>query len=214
MPMRRRGLLVVLSGPAGSGKSTLADMLEVRSPDICRSVTATTRAPREGETDGADYHFLDRDTFKHGIATGRFVEYNEFNGNLYGTPRDGLEKLLEQDKVVVLVIDVNGAVQIRKAFPRSVHFFLLPPTAEELRRRLCGRGTEPPADIEKRLAIAEREVKRVENYDFLVINDISETAAEDILTILKVVRTHHIRGGELTAWRKGLYANWHGDADA
>lgn len=214
MPMRRRGLLVILSGPAGSGKSTLAEKLAESEPEIRRSVTTTTRQPRPGEVNGRDYYFIDRDMFKEGLAESRFVEYNEFNGHLYGTPRDELKRLLAQDKIVILVIDVNGSRQIRKTFPNAVHIFLLPPTPEHLRERLCGRGTECRSDIEERLEIAKAEIDYLETYDFLVINDDQDAAVNDIRSILSMLRVHHIRGGEHEAWEKGLFDGWHGGGDA
>lgn len=211
--MRTRGLLVVLSGPAGSGKSSLADALIERMPDACRAVTATTRQPRSGEIDGEDYFFLTRDEFESGLGSGRFVEHNEFNGNLYGTPKDGLETLLSQDKIIFLVIDVNGAKAIRESFAHAVLIFLLPPSPEELRARLCGRGTECAADVENRLAIAREEVQYLEAYDFLVINDAFDTAVEDLRSIVTALRHHHIRGGEREAWERGAYTGWHATDD-
>lgn len=208
--MHRRGLLVVLSGPAGSGKSTLADaVIDGSAGEVVRSVTATTRSPREGEVDGRDYVFLTRESFKQGLADGRFVEYTEFNGNLYGTLRENLTTLLAQDKVVMLVIDVEGSAQIRQTFPNAIHVFVLPPTREALRARLSGRGTECPDDIEERLSIAEKEVGRLESYDYLVVNDEVASAAADLLSIIRLARIHHIRGGECDAWKAGGYADWH-----
>ncbi|MBN2714089.1 MAG: guanylate kinase [Planctomycetes bacterium] len=207
--MRRRGLLIVLSGPAGSGKSTLADQLMAEDPDIVRTVTATTRKPRPGEVDGKDYFFITEDEFKKGIAKGDFVEHNEFNGNYYGTLRSELEKLLQQDKIVVLVIDVNGSMQIRKSYPNAVHIFLLPPTPKDLRQRLCGRGTECVSDIEKRLNIAKAEIDYLETYNFIVINDDQSDSVKDLQAILKILRPHYIRGGETEAWEQDSYQGWH-----
>ena len=207
--MRRRGLLIVLSGPAGSGKSTLAEDLVSRGEDICRAITATTRLPRGHETHGKDYLFLSREDFAEGLAEGRFVEHNEFNDCFYGTPRDILDGHLAEGKVVILVIDVNGSMEVRKAYPHSVHIFLLPPTPEDLRSRLRGRGTECVSDIERRLAIAESEIRCVERYNFLVINDDRAAAVADLLAIIEVLRPHHVRGGEADAWAKRAYSGWH-----
>lgn len=207
--MRKRGLLVVLSGPAGSGKSTLAENLMSDSDDICRAVTATTRPPRLNEKNGEDYFFLSREEFKERISKGQFLEYTEFNNNLYGTPRSELTASLDDGCVVLLVIDVEGSAQIRRTFPNSIHVFVLPPTAGSLRERLCGRNTECPEDIESRLAIAREEVSRLETYDYLVINDDARTAIDDLRTIIDVARLHYIRGGELEAWNAGQYGNWH-----
>lgn len=200
----------MISGPAGSGKSSLAEgLIEASDGEAVRAITATTRAPRPGEVDGKDYHFYARERFLADIAAKKFVEFNEFNGNYYGTPKAVLDELLEQDKVVVLVIDVNGATEIRKLFPHAVLIFILPPTLETLRKRLCDRGTECPADVEGRLAIAEREVRYITEYDHLIINDELDAAIMEIYAITNLARAHHIRGGELDAWHKGLYEGWH-----
>lgn len=208
--MKRRALLVVLSGPAGSGKSTLAEgLIRASGGEICRSLTATTRPPRPGEVEGQDYFFLTREEFKQGIAEGRFVEYTEFNGHLYGSPRSELERLMGEDKVVLLVIDVDGSGQVRTSYPHAIHIFLLPPTKEILRQRLVLRQTEDPSEIQRRLQIAEREISRLDSYDYLVINDDQERAIGDLLDIIRIARLHHVRGGEREAWEQGLYAHWH-----
>ncbi len=208
--MRMRGLLVVVSGPAGSGKSTLAEMLiQLSGGDVRRVITATSREPREGEVQGRDYFFLSREEFLEGIAAKRFVEFNEFNGNYYGTPKDVLEGVLKQDKVIVLVVDINGAREIKKHYPHAVLVFVLPPSKEKLRARLVARGTESDADVEGRLSIAEKEIRCIVEYDFLVINDQKEYALGDLMMILGIVRSHGIRGGELEAWLEGKYADWH-----
>ena len=207
--MRRRGLLLIVSGPAGSGKTTLAEKLIAAEPDIVRSVTATTRAPRDGEVDGTDYHFLSRVEFESRLAAGHFIEYTEFNHNLYGSLREEVERLLDADKVVVLVIEVEGAANVRALYPHSVHVFVLPPTPADLRDRLAGRGTESEESMRHRLSIAEGEVEELERYDYLVINDELDAAAEDLRTIARVARAHHVRGGEVDAWRGDRYAGWH-----
>jgi len=207
--MKRRGLLVVLSGPAGSGKSTLAQHAVDRHPDICRSITATTRAPRGSEEDGRDYYFLSRAEFERRLRNDQFLEHAEFNGNLYGTPRAELESRFAEDRVVLLVIDVQGARQIQTRMLQAVFIFVLPPSPAVLRQRLASRGTEEPEEMEKRLAIAVGEVACLPTYDYLVINDDETAATDDLLGMIAFVRDHRIRGGEGDAWRGGAYEGWH-----
>lgn len=204
--MRDRGLLVVISGPAGSGKTTLAEKAVAACPEACRAVTATTRRPRGSEAEGADYYFLSREEFERGAAAGRFAEYAEFNGNLYGTPVAELEKHFAEGRAVLLVIDVQGAAQLRRTMPHALHAFVLPPTPEELRRRLGGRGTESREEVEKRLRIAEREIGEIEKYDYLVVNDDVEQATSDLLDIIRLGLRRKVRGGERERWLAGGYA--------
>jgi len=204
--MKKRGLLVVLSGPAGSGKSTLAEyLIKSEAGKVCRSVTATTRQPRPGEKEGRDYYFLSKDEFKQGLSEGRFVEYTEFNGQFYGSLKSDLERLLNLGRIVLLVIDVEGSSQIRESFPNAIHIFVLPPTQEELRHRLCGRGTETEEDINRRLLIAEKEIERIKTYNYLVINDCGKKAVKELHEIIHVAHTYSIRGDECEAWLAGAY---------
>ncbi len=207
--MRNRGLLLVISGPAGSGKSSLTEAVLAAEPDVGRSISATTRSPRPGEVDGEDYYFLSREAFANGIERGDFVEYAEFNGNYYGTPREALNQRLANGQVVVLVIEVKGSAQIRRAYPFAVHIFVLPPSPAVLRERLCGRGTECPAEIERRLAIATGEIECLEAYDYILINDDFKAATADLRAMIRMIRLHHVRGGEREAWLKGGYERWH-----
>lgn len=208
MPIRE-GLLVVVSGPAGSGKSTLVERLIAENPaNARRAVTATTRCPRPGEVDGKDYYFLCREEFTRMIAEGEFLEYTEFNGNLYGTPRHSLDRELARGGAVLLVIEVDGAESVKFFFPDAVFIFIIPPTPAELRRRLEKRGTESKEDIENRLRIATGEMDRMSEYNFLIINEDIDTATRDLAAVIHVVNRTRILGGEIDDWREGRFAGW------
>ncbi len=202
-----RGMLVVLSGPAGSGKSTLAQALLAADPECRRAVTATTRRPRPGEEHGRDYLFLSRQEFSRGIAAGRFLEYTEFNGQLYGSPREEVERIIAEGAMALLVIEVKGAAQIRRLFPHSVHVFILPPNEEILRRRLRQRGTENEADLTRRLAIARAELAALPEYDYFVINGDLATALTDLRRIIETVKLHAVRGDEADRWLGNGYTS-------
>ena len=228
--LTRGGSLVVVSGPSGSGKTSLVEELIrhraalrdkatnvlgggtnlfiAKSGEVRRAVTATTRPPRPGEEDGRDYHFLTRAAFEAGIADGAFIEFTEFNGNLYGTPRRKLEENLARGGVVLLVIDVDGAESLRFFFPDAIFIFVLPPTPDILRERLRGRGTNTEADVEGRLAIARREVSRITEYDFLIVNADLRMAVLDLAAVIRVVRRSRVNRDAQGNWEQGLFADW------
>jgi guanylate kinase len=207
-------MLAVISGPAGSGKTTLVEELTRAHPEsVRRAVTATTRLPRPGEIDGRDYHFLSRGKFEQMLSEGDFLEYNVFNGNYYGTPRQALLDDLARGGIVILVIDVNGAGAVRRFFPDAPYIFVIPPTPGELRRRLERRGTETAEDVGKRVSIAEREIDSLPKYDFLVVNAIVADAVRDIEAILRAFGSLRITGGEAEKWRAGKYAKKDRQAD-
>jgi guanylate kinase len=162
--------LVVLSGPSGVGKSTVIRSLRAAYPQVWVSVSATTRFPRPGEIDGVHYHFLDRGEFLRRAQKGEFLEWAEFAGNLYGTPRDEATNRLAAGMSVLLEIDLQGARQIRQAHPEALLVFLKPPSWEELVRRLTVRGTEPPDVVERRLRVAREELAAESEFDLTVIN--------------------------------------------
>ena len=179
--MKTKPLFLVMSAPSGCGKSTLIDMLLQEYGDIVYSISCTTRAPRGEEEDGLDYHFLTRARFEELIAANAFIEYAKVHDNYYGTLKSPIEEVLAEGNSMILDIDVQGAAKVRDYVQKlpnndplkigSVDVFILPPSMEELRRRLEGRGTDAPAVIEKRLANAEGEIARADEYMFKVTND-------------------------------------------
>ena len=179
-----RGILLVISGSSGTGKGTVCNSLRKRRPDLEYSISATTRSPRAGETDGVEYFFLTRDEFKRKIEAGDFLEYADNYGNFYGTPRDKVLELLNLGKTILLEIDVQGARQVQKNYPDGVFIFLLPPSIEELRRRITGRNSETEESIQKRLSIVNDELESGKSYNYVVINDEVEKAVDEICAIL------------------------------
>lgn len=174
-----RGGLLVLSGPSGVGKTTVGRGL-LRDPRFGRAVTATTRRPREGEVDGRDYLFLDEETFRAGIAAGRFLEHATVHGNLYGTPREQVEAVRARGLTCLLIIDVQGAASLREAGVDALYVFLAPPSWEVLEARLRGRGSDDEAVVRRRLENARTEMERRDEYDAVVINDDLERAIAQI----------------------------------
>ena len=176
--------LFVISGPSGAGKGTICKALVERFPGIELSVSATTRAPREGEVDGVNYYFLDKETFEERIAVGGFLEYAEVYGNYYGTPKQKVLNKLEAGVDVLLEIDIQGAKKVREVYPEGIFIFILPPSKAELRRRLEGRGTDSPEVIEARLAETMNEIHQIHEYDYFVINDDLEVAINEAMSII------------------------------
>ena len=167
----KRGVLFVFSGPSGVGKGTLkAKLFEEFADRIAYSVSATTRGRRDGEVDGKDYFFISRHEFERRVKNNEFLEHAEFAGNCYGTPRAYVEKLLDSGMNVVLEIDVQGALQVMKSMPECVSVFILPPSFEELERRLRGRGTETEEKVRERLETAKRELPYAPQYDYQIVN--------------------------------------------
>ena len=175
----------VITGPSGVGKGTLIRGLMERLPELQLSVSATTRAPRAGERDGVDYHFLSDEEFDRRVANGEFVEHAGYSGHKYGTLRSELERRMAEAAGVVLEIEVQGARQIRAAMPEAVQVFIAPPSVEALRARLVGRGTDAPADVEARLATALEELEAEKEFEYVVVNDRLEQATEELAEIVR-----------------------------
>ena len=189
--MNEKGILIVVSGFSGSGKGTLMKELLTRYPDTyALSISATTRSPREGEVDGREYFFVSKDEFEKMIAKGELIEYAKYVENYYGTPRDYVEKKLDEGKDVILEIEIQGALNVKKMFPDTLLLFVTPPSAEELKKRLVGRGTETMDVIESRMDRACEEAEGMENYDYLIVNDDLD---ECVRQMHAVIQGEHLR---------------------
>ncbi|NDJ21277.1 guanylate kinase [Nostoc sp. B(2019)] len=174
------GRLIVLTGPSGVGKGTLMRSLLQRHPELYYSVSVTTRSPRPGEIDGKNYYFISRSKFEQLIAQGEFLEWAEFAGNYYGTPREAVLNQIRSGKLVVLEIELEGARQIRASFPGALSIFILPPSFDELEKRIRGRAQDSEEAIARRLRCAQEEIKAADEFDIQIVNDDFETALKDI----------------------------------
>ena len=185
MENKKRGLLIILSGPSGSGKdSVLKEILSERNENISLSVSCTTRPPRKGEVDGKDYYFIDKEEFLSSAKQGKMLEYACYCENYYGTPIEKVENQLQQGVSVILEIEVQGARDVMKKAPEAVSIFLLPPSMSELKARLIGRGLDSEEVIEKRLTEAKNEIKLSCKYDYVVVNEDLKKCAQDIIKII------------------------------
>ena len=183
-----KGGVFVVSGPSGSGKDTVLKGLFAENPDILFSISSITRAMRPGEREGEKYNFISREHFEEMIKNDLLLEHNVFVGNYYGTPRIPVEKAVSEGMDIIIEVDVNGAAQIRKKLPEAVTVFIMPPSFEELKRRLVGRGTEAEELIEKRLRSALDEIRRAEEYDYIIVNDDAAAASQSLMSVIKACR--------------------------
>ena len=195
MKLVERGVLIVISGPSGVGKGTVrAAIFAQQDHNLEYSISMTTRSPRQGEVHGVDYFFTSKEEFLEKVAKGMLLEWAEFVGNYYGTPLDYVNQRLDEGKDVVLEIEVQGALQVKKVMPDACFIFIAPPSMDELRNRIINRGTEEPDVINKRMKKAEAEIGLAHEYDYIVINDTVENARD---RTMKIIDAEHARSGRV-----------------
>ena len=182
--LNRKGLLLVVSGPSGAGKGTICKALLNKNDQIKLSVSATTRKPRNGEVHGVNYFFIEKEEFAKMIENGAFLEYAQIYDNFYGTPKAAIIECLEKGQDVILEIEMQGARQIKEVYPEGVFIFVLPPSLEELKSRIVGRGTETQEEIEKRFSCAFEEINQIVNYDYFIVNEDIEKSVSDVEAII------------------------------
>jgi guanylate kinase len=195
--MFNKGLLIVVSGPSGAGKGTICSAYLERNPHAVLSVSVTTRKPRVGEKEGVNYFFRDKETFLKMVENGEFLEYAEVYGNYYGTPKKFVEEKLADGRDVILEIDIQGALQIKERFPEAVFVFIIPPSMEELKRRIVKRGTEDAETIYRRFQSAYEELNYISRYNYVIINDTVDSAVAKLEAIVLAEKCRVDRNKEL-----------------
>ncbi len=206
--IRRQGCLFIVSGPSGAGKTSICTPALAELEGVALSISITTRAPRRGETDGVDYRFVDEAEFDRLLALNGFAEWAEVHGHRYGTSRDALDEALAAGRDLLLDIDVQGARQVKSAYPDSVSIFLLPPSKEHLRTRLQGRGTDSPETVVHRLQNACREIAAFDTYDYTIVNEDLRGAVDQFISIVRAERqrTSRLREADRRAVRAAFDA--------
>lgn len=194
--MKNKGLLLVVSAPSGCGKGTILGEI-LKDDSFYYSISATTRAPREGEQDGVNYHFITKEEFEQRIAQGGMLEYAQYCGNYYGTPKKEVEQMRDAGRDVILEIEVEGAMKVRALCPDAVFLFIAPPSVEELRRRLNKRGTEAAEVIEERVSQASRELSYADRYDYIIVNGELEKAIQDFRTVVRAEKLRTKNGNKI-----------------
>ena len=182
--LNRKGLLLVVSGPSGAGKGTICKALLNKNDKIKLSVSATTRKPRNGEVHGVNYFFIEKEEFTKMVENGEFLEHAQIYDNFYGTPKAAIIECLEKGQDVILEIEMQGARQIKEVYPEGVFIFVLPPSLEELKSRIVGRGTETQEEIEKRFSCAFEEINQIVNNDYFIVNEDIEKSVNDVEAII------------------------------
>ena len=185
---KKQGPLIVLSGPSGCGKNSVIKQLLTIRPNCWISISCTSRQPRPGEENGKDYYFLSKEEFEKDITKEQFLEYAEYAGNYYGTPKKYIQQHLDQGEDVILEIEIQGALKIKEQLPETIFIFIMPPSMQELKRRLQNRKTEDAAKIDKRFKRAYEEINEISKYNYVVVNDVIETAAAKVNAILEAER--------------------------
>ncbi|MBR6781204.1 MAG: guanylate kinase [Clostridia bacterium] len=184
MENQKKGCLYIISGPSGCGKNTVFDALAAKDPRIGQTVSTTTRKPRDGERDGVDYYFISESEFLQKIDNNEFLEHVCYANNYYGTLRSEIDRVLNEYEKAALVIEINGALNIKKLYPSAVSVFLMPPSLETLRERIACRGGMSDEDLERRMQTALQEMEKRYLYDYIVVNDILEKTVEDVYNII------------------------------
>ena len=183
--MNKKGTLVLFSGPSGVGKDTVLEVVLNKNRDLQKSISLTTRDIRENEMDGKDYYFITQSAFDELVKNNEVLEFAQYGKNFYGTPKAPIDKWLSEGKTIILKIEVQGAKKIKELYPDAVGIFIMPPSMEELEKRLRLRGTESEDDIKRRLDIAKNEMEKSVDYDYLVVNDDIDLASDNVLDIVK-----------------------------